>query len=81
MVSQKEKDNINGKMDLFISVNLKMGLNMEKVSGRVVKDPSVTSMKEIMHLIRNMGMEYSSGHLVTHIRGNTRKMKETGMEK
>lgn len=54
---------------------------MEKESGRVGRELKVTSMKEIILMIRNMVSVSLLGLVGTFIKESTKKMKEMDMVK
>lgn len=54
---------------------------MEKVNGKVVRDPNAILMRAITLLIRGMGTEYFNGLVVTFIKENIRMMSVMVMER
>jgi hypothetical protein len=78
MESQMEKVNTHGRMGHFMLESSSKVLSMERVVGRVPRGLNqVISMKVIILMIKSTAMECSLGQVVTHIKENIKKMKET----
>jgi hypothetical protein len=82
MASLTGSVNINGKMVVYMLVNLEMGKNMEKANGRNKQIRlTVTHMKVSIFKIRKTVMVYFNGKVVIYTKEIIKMMKEMDMEK
>lgn len=79
--NQMEEGNTRGKMALFMQENSREASKVVKENGRAGKVLNAISLKEIIKMIKSMGMESFNGQVETHTKENIKMMKGMVLER